>query len=161
MKHLNWYSMAAYYAELFGRDQLEVHLYDTKQFTEKNLVNLFGDIIGSKIMASSNKQLTENVGLSKESLEVFEKISGFLTPEEKENLKLTLQRKFNRGLGSSYHYLSDEEVIYINNFFRNSNKKLSRYYCDGDSFSDIEDPLSSPKTFKKHQIYLEELPRNV
>lgn len=155
MENLNWFSMANYYADLFGRDRIEVQLYNSNPLADKKLINIFGERIGSKMMAASKKQPTENVGLSVEALEVFEKISSFLSTDEKKILKLALQKNFNRGFGARYNYLSDDEVSYINNFFSESNQKLAEIYCGEVSFSDAKNMLNNPRTFTKHRIYLQ------
>lgn len=155
LENLNWLKMANYYSDLFGRDQVRISLYDPTLFLDKTLIHLFGEIIGSDLMADSNSEFAQNVALSKESLEVFDKISRLLTPAEKGILKFELQANFSRGIGSHYDLLEADEVAYIETYFSESNKKLAESYCKEQSFSDISYGFKKPEKFLKHHIYMQ------
>lgn len=127
----NWYKLLQAYADLFGKEKVIVRRYHRKFLPEENsLIQDFGKIIGSEVVAGYESTQSKNKGFSRDTLEITRIMNRYFEGEERFQLRKIYDRVNAKLPFEKYSFFSASERALFLERYEDSNVAVEREYLD-------------------------------
>ncbi|WP_234571701.1 hypothetical protein [Rhodohalobacter sp. 614A] len=125
----NWYSLLQGYADVFGKEKIIVRRYHKKYLPETNsLIQDFGKVIGSDILANFEETTSKNKGFSRDTMEITRIMNKYFEGEERLQLRKIYDQVNAKYPFEEYSFFTENERSVFLERYLESNSAVAREY---------------------------------
>lgn len=146
--HFNWQNMIQVYADLFGKENIIVRRYHKKYLPEENsLVQDFGKVIGSEVVANYQSTTSKNKGFSRDTLEIMKIMNAYFEGDERFKLRKIFDQVNSKLPFENYSFFTANERAVFLKKYEKSNAAVAKEYLGEDSLFPEPDYQSKSKQY--------------
>jgi hypothetical protein len=116
--------------ELFPKAVLNIFPYDREVLEKYPIHYLLGELLSSNVLLNLESVPKSNIGMSKEGMEMFERISNKTEMNRftSQKLRFLIQKTSNKGVLNEYNILHYEDKLLILNDYSEANERIAKKY---------------------------------
>ncbi|MEO1033791.1 MAG: hypothetical protein AAFX55_20580, partial [Bacteroidota bacterium] len=156
LPNIKWTNFLKTYETIFGVENVFAVPYDKTILERKNLINLLGEYANINALKTLSLD-NHNQGYNKKAAEIAKACNPHLSNSENKILRSLMQKHLHKPVFSRYQLLSKEQVVFLNNYFKEDNEKLFENYFNGFGIASytVSDDKDNVTEHQKRDSYVE------
>jgi hypothetical protein len=141
--HFHWDELIESYSKVFGKEKIIVRRYDNEHLPHRDsLIHDFGEAINSNFLSQFEDTSSQNLGLTRNSLEILKIVNKHFNKKDRDYLRKTIKKLVSKDPYDGYSFFNSKDRKDFLSIYEESNKKVLDLYINDNSDKLFPEPDS-------------------